>query len=90
MAVWFPFCTRNRSQFHHLSGQGYAAFVDETAELFQVNPALVLRLVGDLLQFQRFDEARQTLMRSELTRMRTMPGLPQFAAGRLDQLLAPR
>jgi len=89
MAVWFPFCTRNRSQFHDLSGQGYAAFVDEAAELFQVNPALVLRLVGDLLQFHRFDDARVALMRAELTRMRTMPGLPQFAAGRLDQLLAP-
>lgn len=89
MAVWFPFCTRNRSQFHDLSGQGYAAFVDEAAELFQVNPALVLRLVGDLLQFHRFDDARIALMRAELTRMRTMPGLPQFAAGRLDQLLAP-
>ena len=88
MAVWFPFCTRNRSQFHNLSGQGYTVFVDEAAELFQVNPGLVLRLVGDLLQFHRFDDARQTLMRNELVRMQTMPGLPQFAVDRLDQLLA--
>ena len=55
---------------------------------FVADLQLVLRLVGDLLQFHRFDDARQTLMRNELVRMQTMPGLPQFAVDRLDQLLA--
>ncbi len=54
--LWFPFCTRNRSVFHEPSGAGYRLFVDEVAVLMPLNPGLVIRLVGDLPQFQRFDE----------------------------------
>jgi aminopeptidase N len=88
MAVWFPFATRNRSVFHRPSGAGYQAFVDEVAVLMPLNPGLVLRLVGDLMQFQRFDPHRSALMRAELTRMAEAPGMPDFAVGILRRLLA--
>ena len=88
MAIWFPFCTRNRSVFHHASGAGYRLFVDEVSVLMPLNPGLVVRLVGDLLQFHRFDEHRRELMRAELSRMAGMPGMPDFAVGLVRQLLA--
>jgi aminopeptidase N len=88
MAVWFPFCTRNRAVFHDHSGDGYRLFVDEVATLSEVNPELVLRLVGDFLQFRRFDDHRQALMRAQLERLRSMHGLGPWALGKLDQLLA--
>lgn len=87
MAVWFPFATRNRSVFHHPSGDGYRAFVDELGELMPRNAGLAVRLVGDLLQFRRFDPARQALMRAELERMTVMDGMPDFAVGILRHLL---
>ncbi len=87
MAVWFPFATRNRSVFHHPSGAGYRAFVDELGELLPLNAGLAVRLVGDLLQFRRFDAARQALLRTELERMVAMPGMPDFAVGILRGLL---
>jgi len=88
MAIWFPFCTRNRGVFHDPSGAGYRLFIDEVAVLMPLNPSLVIRLVGDLLQFQRFDDGRRSLMRAELTRMADIPGTPDFAVGIVRHLLA--
>lgn len=88
MGVWFPFATRNRSVFHHPSGEGYRVFVDEVIELMPVNAGLVIRLVGDLLQFRRFDDHRQALLRAELERLADAPGMPDFAVGIVRGLLA--
>jgi aminopeptidase N len=88
MGVWFPFATRNRSVFHHPSGDGYRVFVDEVIELMPVNAGLVIRLVGDLLQFRRFDDHRQALLRSELGRLADAPGMPGFAVDIVRGLLA--
>ena len=87
MALWFPFATRNRSVFHHPSGEGYRVFVDEVGVLMGINPGLVIRLVGDLLQFRRFDDHRSALMRAQIERMAEMPGMPDFAVGILRNLL---
>ena len=88
MGVWFPYCTRNRAVFHDPSGEGYRLFVDEVAVLMGINPGLVLRLVGDLLQFKRFEPVRQQLIRSELERLTTIDGFPDFAVSILKGLLA--
>lgn len=88
MGVWFPFATRNRVVFHHPSGDGYRIFVDELGQLMPRNAGLAVRLVGDLLQFKRFDERRAALMRAELERMAHMEGMPGFAVDILRGLLA--
>lgn len=87
MAVWFPFATRNRVAFHDPSGEGYRIFVDEVIALMPTNAGLVVRLVGDLLQFTRFDGPRQALLRRELERMATAPGMPDFAVAIVNGLL---
>jgi aminopeptidase N len=88
MGLWFPFATRNRSVFHDTSGAGYRLFVDEVIELMPINAGVVIRLVGDLLQFKRFDDHRSALMRHELERMAHAPGMPDFAVGIVQGLLA--
>ena len=88
MGVWFPFATRNRVVFHHPSGEGYRVFVDELGELMLLNAGVAVRLVGDLLQYRRFDEHRAALMRAELQRMAEMDGMPGFAVDILHGLLA--
>ncbi|CAB4864318.1 unannotated protein [freshwater metagenome] len=88
MALWFPFATRNRSVFHDASGAGYRMFVDEVTVLMPINAGLVIRLVGDLMQFQRFDDHRRDLMRAELSRMGDAPGMPDFAVGIVRRLLS--
>ena len=88
MGLWFPFATRNRSVFHRSTGEGYRLFVDEVIELMPINAGVVIRLVGDLLQFQRFDDHRRALLRAELERMADAPGMPDFAVGIVRGLLA--
>lgn len=88
MAIWFPFATRNRTVFHDRSGDGYRLFTDELIELMPLNAGLAVRLVGDLLQFQRFDDTRRALLRAELSRMASADGMPAFAVGIIEQLLA--
>ena len=88
MGLWFPFATRNRSVFHDPSGEGYRLFVDEVIELMPINAGMVIRLVGDLLQYQRFDDHRRALLRDELERMATAPGMPDFAVAIVRGLLS--
>jgi aminopeptidase N len=88
MGLWFPFATRNRSVFHDRSGAGYRLFVDEVIELMPINAGVVIRLVGDLLQYRRFDDQRHELLRAELERMADAPGMPDFAVGIVRNLLA--
>lgn len=88
MGLWFPFATRNRSVFHDPSGAGYRLFVDEVIELMPINAGVVIRLVGDLLQYRRFDDHRRELLRTELERMADAPGMPDFAVGIVRNLLA--
>jgi len=87
MGVWFPFATRNRPVFHDPSGAGYRLFVDEVIVMMPINAGLVVRLVGDLLQYRRFDEHRRSLLRTELERMADAPGMPDFAVGIVRSLL---
>ncbi|MEY4339993.1 MAG: hypothetical protein RLZ14_1843, partial [Actinomycetota bacterium] len=63
-------------------------FVDELGVLMPANAGLAVRLVGDLLQFDRFDPHRRTLLRAELERMTRMEGMPDFAVGILNSLLS--
>ena len=88
MGLWFPFATRNRSLFHRSTGEGYRLFADEVIVLLPINAGVVIRLVGDLMQFGRFDAQRSALMRAELERIAGAPGLPDFAVGILRHLLA--
>ncbi|MBB3230393.1 aminopeptidase N [Halomonas stenophila] len=61
---------QNRVNFHRLDGEGYKLLADVVIELNRLNPEIAARLVTPLTRWQRFDEARQTLMKAELERIR--------------------
>jgi len=64
---------QNRVNFHRLDGQGYQLLADVVIELNQLNPEIAARLITPLTRWQRFDETRQVLMRSQLERIRQQP-----------------
>ncbi|MPV85479.1 aminopeptidase N [Ostreibacterium oceani] len=66
-ALYGTFCMRNLAQFHHPSGQGYRLLSDLIATLDTINPSLAARMASPLTQWQRFDDARQDLMKTALT-----------------------
>ena len=64
---------QNRVNFHRLDGQGYQLLADVVIELNRLNPEIAARLVTPLTRWQRFDETRQALMRSQLKRIKQEP-----------------
>lgn len=64
---------QNRVNFHRLDGQGYALLADVVIELNRLNPEIAARLITPLTRWQRFDETRQSLMRTQLERIKQEP-----------------
>ncbi|MCH4810169.1 aminopeptidase N [Vreelandella neptunia] len=64
---------QNRVNFHRLDGQGYQLLADVVIELNRLNPEIAARLITPLTRWQRFDETRQALMRSQLERIKQEP-----------------
>ncbi|MBP5980432.1 MAG: aminopeptidase N [Halomonas sp.] len=64
---------QNRVNFHRLDGQGYALLADVVIELNRLNPEIAARLIAPLTRWQRFDETRQSLMRTQLERIKKEP-----------------
>ncbi|HEY1430668.1 MAG TPA: aminopeptidase N [Stellaceae bacterium] len=69
------FAQGNQLRFHDASGAGYALLADEVVTLDPVNPTTAARLVQPLCVWRRHDTARQALMRRELERVLTTPGI---------------
>ncbi|EKE87030.1 aminopeptidase N [Idiomarina xiamenensis] len=67
--------THNVAQFHRADGAGYRLIAEVIAQLNSSNPQVASRLIGAFMQWRRFDDARQQLMREQLLRLRQLPNL---------------
>ena len=65
----------NQQQFHARDGSGYRFLADILLDLDPINPQTAAKLLPPLGRWQRFDTARQTLMRAELERILATPNL---------------
>jgi len=65
----------NQWAFHDKSGKGYRLVADCIIALDKINPQTAARLVPPLGRWRRFDEGRAAMMRAELERILTEPGL---------------
>ncbi len=65
-SLYGTFCSRNLTQFHHISGRGYDLLADLISELDKINPSIAARMVTPLTQWKRFDEKRQVMMKDKL------------------------
>lgn len=63
------FSQANQLHFHAANGQGYQFLADQVIALNSINPQVASRMVAALTQWQRFDEARQCLMKEALKRI---------------------
>ena len=69
------FCFYNTEGMHHISGSGYRWLADQLMMLDGINPQVAARLITPLLQFRRYDQKRQELIRHQLLRLADMPDL---------------
>jgi aminopeptidase N len=65
----------NQVRFHDPKGEGYRFLADIVIQLDPSNPQVAARMVGSLGQWRRMDASRQALMKAELNRILTLPGL---------------
>lgn len=69
------FSQANPVVFHDKSGDGYRLLADCVITLNQLNPQIAARLLLPLIQWKRYDEDRQSLMKQQLTRIAAMPDI---------------
>ena len=65
----------NPVRFHDASGSGYRFLADQVISTDKFNPQVAARLVGPLGRWRRYDKPRQALMKAELQRIVSEPGL---------------
>jgi len=63
------FVMGNQLHFHAANGSGYEFLADTVLKLDGINPQVAARMCGAFETWRRFDQKRQTLIKSQLTRV---------------------
>jgi aminopeptidase N len=74
------FVMNNQLRFHAADGAGYRFLADRVLQLDGLNPQVAARLCGAFETWRRFDGKRQSLMREQLTRIKSASGLSRNVA----------
>ncbi len=69
------FVSGNAYRFHQATGEGYIFLADQVITLNGLNPQVAARMVAPLIQWRRYDESRQQLMKQQLQRILDTPEL---------------
>lgn len=69
------FCAGNPAHFHAMDGSGYQLLGSVVRTLNDLNPQIAARLLSPLVQWRRYDGARQALMLAELHALQSMPSI---------------
>ena len=78
----------NQWAFHHASGRGYRFLADMILEVDKINPQVAARQVPSLGRWKRFEPKRAELMRAELERIVSTPGLSKDVFEQASKSLA--
>lgn len=68
-AVIGSFCGINAVSFHAENGEGYKFLTDQVLVLDKTNPQIAARLLQIMIRWQRYDLARQALMKQQFERI---------------------
>ncbi|RUO34943.1 aminopeptidase N [Aliidiomarina soli] len=80
--------THNLAQLHRADGEGYRLVTEVIRRLNESNPQVASRLLSSLLQWKRFDQQRQDLLKTELQALRKLPNLANDLFEKVEQSLA--
>ena len=78
----------NQVHFHREDGKGYAFLADQVLELDGRNSQLASRIVSAFNQWKRFDEKRREVIRVQLERISSHPGLSKDVTEIVGRALA--
>lgn len=78
----------NQRALHEASGRGYRFLANVIDATDRLNPQVAARLVPPLGRWRRFDPRRQAMIRAELERILSMPGLSKEVFEQVSKSLA--
>ncbi|MEL6280228.1 MAG: aminopeptidase N C-terminal domain-containing protein, partial [Pseudomonadota bacterium] len=81
------FAMANPVGFHRADGGGYRFFTDWLIRLDPVNPQTTAKLTGAFESWRRYDNARQSMMTTELRRLQNTEGLSKDTSEMVGRLL---
>lgn len=82
------FAAGNIYQFHRADGKGYEFLTECLISLNKLNPQVAARMVTPLIQFSKFDAARQAKIKACLTRLLALPELSKDLFEKVSKALA--
>jgi len=84
------FCTNNAINFHQEDGSGYQFLVDQIITLNGINPQMASRTLArsPLINWKRYDDKRQGLMKCQLRRLQALPDLSSEVFEVVDKCLS--
>lgn len=82
------FAAGNIYQFHRADGKGYAFLTECLISLNQLNPQVAARMVTPLIQFGKFDAARQDMIKACLNQLLALPNLSKDLFEKVSKALA--
>ena len=88
MAFYGSFFRQNRVAFHDPSGKGYEMLADRLLYIDKANPGATYWLMPQILQWRRYDDARQLRMRAVLERVARSPGISKALQENVGRALA--
>ncbi len=81
------FCSANPICFHDTGGFGYELLGEYIETLDTMNPQIASRLCVPLTRWKRYNESRQQLMKAQLQRLVSLPGLSRDVAELVEKSL---
>lgn len=81
------FTRSNPAQFHRLDGKGYELLADLLIELNDINPQNASRMVTPFMSWQRYDQQRQSLIKTQLKRIASIENLSDDLFEKVDKAL---
>ncbi|KUP93793.1 aminopeptidase N [Tritonibacter horizontis] len=77
----------NHAGFHQADGSGYRLLADQLIALDALNPQTTARMCTSFQTWKRYDDARQDLIRSELSRIKATAGLSRDTNEMVSRIL---
>ncbi|MGB8221863.1 MAG: aminopeptidase N [Polyangiales bacterium] len=86
-ALLHSFSAGNPTGFHRPDGRAYRFVADQILELDAINPQVAARVVSSFNQWKRYEPHRRELMRAELERFASRPGISKDVSEIVDRAL---
>jgi aminopeptidase N len=87
-SLFGAFAAANTEVFHRNDGAGYKLLTDVIIKLNTLNPQVAARIITPLIQFKKFDEPRQEMMKASLESILSLPDLSKDLYEKVTKALA--